>query len=378
MKLHQIIDFIDDNLLKAREQRVSLIKKLTENDKINKICLFGAGTIGQYLYYYFKNEGIKIDCFSDNNIKIHERVIVDNCKCVAPLELKEDYFVIITSSYVNEIYNQLVNNGIKNIIKHPHDIFWIFNKSLFNIDKEFLKEKIAQAYNILEDEKSKKIFSERIKALMCDIEDSNFTDYSFICDKNQYFPNDIKFNYRYFIDCGAFDGDTLRDYLKDDMRKEFLEKYVCYELNEYNTNKIREYNNQLDISFNNKIEIYNLAVSNKNEIIHCSIDEQQGSLIDEDGDNEVLAVSLDNHLQNQKVTFIKMDIEGAELSGLVGSKNIIKNQKPDLAICIYHKLEDLWEIPLYIKSLVPEYKIYIRHYTNTLLETVCYATIKKD
>ena len=53
------------------------------------------------------------------------------------------------------------------------------------------------------------------------------------------------------------------------------------------------------------------------------------------------------------------------------------NQKPVLGICLYHKFSDLWTIPLYIKKIVPEYKIYIRHHTDIYLETVCYATLWK-
>lgn len=68
-----------------------------------------------------------------------------------------------------------------------------------------------------------------------------------------------------------------------------------------------------------------------------------------------------------------MDIEGAELQGLKGAKNIIVKNRPKLAICIYHKPEDILEIPLYLQSIVPDYKFYIRYYSNHDIETVLYA-----
>ena len=77
---------------------------------------------------------------------------------------------------------------------------------------------------------------------------------------------------------------------------------------------------------------------------------------------------LDDVLKGERVTFIKMDIEGSELAALKGAANT-------LAICIYHSPQDMLKIPIYIKSLVPEYKIYIRHYTDMMLETVCYAVL---
>lgn len=78
---------------------------------------------------------------------------------------------------------------------------------------------------------------------------------------------------------------------------------------------------------------------------------------------------------NDRVTFIKMDVEGAELESLKGAKNTIRKYKPKLAICIYHKPEDMVKIPLYIKSLVPEYHLYIRHHSNGWCATILYAVI---
>lgn len=84
-------------------------------------------------------------------------------------------------------------------------------------------------------------------------------------------------------------------------------------------------------------------------------------------------VQIDDAVEDD-ITFIKMDIEGAELSALKGAKKTIQKCKPKLAICIYHNIKDLYEIPNYILSLNPEYKFVIRHYTSFLWETVLYAS----
>ena len=86
----------------------------------------------------------------------------------------------------------------------------------------------------------------------------------------------------------------------------------------------------------------------------------------------IRAVALDNCVSGP-VTFIKMDIEGAELEALKGCREIIQRYRPRLAISAYHKKEDLVELPSYIKELIPEYKLYIRHYSNASVETVLYA-----
>lgn len=73
------------------------------------------------------------------------------------------------------------------------------------------------------------------------------------------------------------------------------------------------------------------------------------------------------------MTFIKMDIEGAELEALHGCRDTIIKYRPKLAICVYHKPEDIIEIPSYIHEIVPEYKLYLRHHSKDLSETVLYA-----
>jgi len=72
---------------------------------------------------------------------------------------------------------------------------------------------------------------------------------------------------------------------------------------------------------------------------------------------------------------IKMDIEGAEINALKGAKHIIQYTMPDLAICVYHKISDLWRIPNMLKQWVPEYKFYMRNHKERTLETVLYATM---
>lgn len=84
-------------------------------------------------------------------------------------------------------------------------------------------------------------------------------------------------------------------------------------------------------------------------------------------------IVLDEFLRGEQVTFIKMDIEGAELDALKGASNLIREQKPKLAISVYHKDEDIIEIPKLLLGLRPDYKLYIRHYSLLLNETVLYA-----
>ena len=97
------------------------------------------------------------------------------------------------------------------------------------------------------------------------------------------------------------------------------------------------------------------------------------SRISKDGSNIVKVDSIDNVCREDRVTFIKMDIEGSEAEALRGAEKIIRRDKPRLAISIYHKPQDYFEIPFLVKEMVPEYKLYIRHHKPSKNDTVLYA-----
>lgn len=83
--------------------------------------------------------------------------------------------------------------------------------------------------------------------------------------------------------------------------------------------------------------------------------------------------TIDNILNGESVTFIKFDIEGAELSALKGGIKTLQKYRPKLAISLYHKNEDLVDIPLWIRDHVPGYKFYLRHYSNKRWDLVLYC-----
>lgn len=171
----------------------------------------------------------------------------------------------------------------------------------------------------------------------------------------------------YFVDAGAFDGETSKNFFR---HCEQGHSYV-FEPNPEQFDTVREALR----AWEDRVELFpyacydeNATLSFDNEYIHAS-----GSRISEAGKVKIPARRLDDVLAGRKVTLIKMDIEGSELAALRGAEQIIREQRPKLAICIYHKPEDMWEIPSLILQYNPSYKLYIRHYSITNSETVLYA-----
>jgi hypothetical protein len=95
------------------------------------------------------------------------------------------------------------------------------------------------------------------------------------------------------------------------------------------------------------------------------------------GNITINAIALDDFfngkLEHEMPTFIKLDIEGAEREALLGAKNIIAKYKPKLAICAYHKPEDVYELAETIASIRSDYNFVLRQHENGVLETILYA-----
>ena len=94
---------------------------------------------------------------------------------------------------------------------------------------------------------------------------------------------------------------------------------------------------------------------------------------------EVDMVSLDKHLAAENLPEadgMVMDIEGAEYEALIGAKSIISRSKPNLAICVYHAVNHIWDIPILLKKLNPEYKLFLKSGNIFGMNTVLYATNK--
>ena len=121
----------------------------------------------------------------------------------------------------------------------------------------------------------------------------------------------------------------------------------------------------------NEIAVDNISNKKTGMVKDASIISPGGLVID-----NFDSTSLDDYVKNNNVPcvdYIKMDIEGFEISALEGSSNILRDFKPRLAISTYHKPEDLWEIPKLIKKLNPNYKLYFGHHSPIKWESVYYA-----
>lgn len=229
-------------------------------------------------------------------------------------------------------------------------------------------------YDKLADDTSKLVFTKLIQYRL--IPDMQLIAQAYDGEHHQYFDKTIIScdEHEVFVDCGGYIGDTTLDY---------IEQY-----GEYKTIYIYEPapSNIIDCRKNlqnyKHIEIRCCGVGEKNSVLPMTGADASGSFVTgaANGEQEefIQVISLDEDIQ-EKVTYIKMDVEGFEIPAIIGAKNHIMNDRPKLAICVYHCISDIWEIPKLIDSIAPDYDYHIRHYMeNQNWETVIYAVPKKQ
>jgi len=88
---------------------------------------------------------------------------------------------------------------------------------------------------------------------------------------------------------------------------------------------------------------------------------------------DVQCVRLDDLFADQPMSFLKLDIEGAEPEAIAGARHIIARDRPIIAMCVYHRQNHLWQLPLLVDSIVEDYRYYLRPYNEEGWDLVCYA-----
>jgi FkbM family methyltransferase len=172
-----------------------------------------------------------------------------------------------------------------------------------------------------------------------------------------------------FIDCGAFDGDSVAAF-RD--RCPNYKALIALEPDPTNRSHfIERFGGQAAMTAA-RISVLPYAASDRRETVTFDVTGTAGSAIANTG-LQVEAATLDDLVADHAPTFLKMDIEGAEPKALAGASAIMRVHKPRLAVCLYHDRRHLWEIPLQIAESQPAYRLNLRRYADECWELICYA-----
>ncbi len=375
--MNDYIEKLENLLDQAKKTETGYAKKwLNTLRNYEKVCIFGAGSHGFNWYNILKKYGIKVDCFYDNDKHKWHQEIIDGVHCAPPPNFSEvtqgKTAIVVALREYEELYRQLQHDAGDDVYVGTVDILSFMSNYEYMGDEKKLDDVFQRMLRILElcqDDVSREICCQTFEKWFIDIKTpiAYHGESYFFTEEVQLSDNEC------FVDAGAFDGDTIRSFKK--AISNHYEKIYTFEMDKRNYQSLKAYCDE--VSANNadegsRIEAYNVGLSDHKGTFRYNSN-YESATFSEDG-NEICEVdTLDHILKDKKVTFLKMDIEGAELSALHGAKNLIQSQKPKLAICIYHSINDFLNIPVYIKELNPEYNLILRHHSNAEAETVCYA-----
>ncbi len=216
---------------------------------------------------------------------------------------------------------------------------------------------LLNAREMMADEKSKDIFDNIIRyKLTGKLSYPKATE-----DTEDYVNNELLKceKYQTYADLGAYNGDTVRSYLEYFPN---LKEIYALEPDLRNFKKLSTY---AETEKRAKVYPFNYASWSKNETVEFISSGNRNS--SKDGTNShksktipIEAKRLDSIIN--KADFIKYDVEGAEYEAIAGSEKIIKSYSPDLLVSLYHRNEDMYILPAFIKSLCPDYKLYLRRF----------------
>ncbi|MEX2009494.1 MAG: FkbM family methyltransferase, partial [Dongiaceae bacterium] len=174
-----------------------------------------------------------------------------------------------------------------------------------------------------------------------------------------------------YVDGGSFDGDTIRLFIARVHGR--FSRVLAFEPDPETFARLRG-----NFAWDPRIEPINAGLHRRRDVLRFHNDASRGAIFQAEGAIEMPVVALDEVLAGDRVSFIKMNIEGAEIEALAGAAGSIRRWRPKLAISAYHRPSDLWRVAETVHALCPDYDLYLRQHDGGVIETVLYALPPSD
>ncbi len=335
-----------------------LIEKENLWDRVKRaekpVVLYGMGNGADMIIDELNKRGVRVsgvfasDSFVRGQIFRGFKVM----KYAEVCEKFEDFIILMSFA----VHDEKTLSAVKKL-SGEHELLSptvpVAGKGLFT--GEFVEEHESEfdgAFEMLADEKSRSDF---LSVLNFKI--SGKTEYLFDCqsEKENLYKTVFPLSEDEIIaDLGAYDGDTIREFLSVTGGK--YRKIYALEPDEKNFRKLETNTQGME-----NVSLFNLGAWDRKETLFFENRRAGRSSRQSQKGKEMNFAPLDSLIDGE-VTFIKMDIEGAEAKALDGAKNLIEKYRPKLYVCAYHRNEDMFVLPKKIKALCPKYSIYYRHH----------------
>jgi FkbM family methyltransferase len=348
----------------------------------NRLVLFGAGGFGRRTLAGLRFLGIEPLAFADNNRQLWGRP-VNGVRVVSPQEAAQEFGE--NAAFVLTIWNGQAEDRMADRVRQLKDLgcarvipagflFWKYPDVFlpyYPLDlphKVLMKaDEVRRAFDLFHDDTSRREYVAQILfRLHLDYDRLGLPgpEEHYFPDLFRLLPNEV------LVDCGAFDGDTIRGFLG--LQGDRFSSILAFEPDPLNWPKLQETVAALPAEIRRKITCFRQAVSAVTGRIQF---DSKGTDLSATGTGSmsVECVELDEALRGHAPTMIKFDIEGAELAALSGGRRTIRKSLPLLAVSAYHQQGHIWEIPLAIARMASQYRLGLRPHGTEAWDLVCYA-----
>lgn len=348
------------------------------------LALYGAGQLGRHVLARLRSAGVEPAAFADDTPS-KQGTLIDGLPVVPPREFaarhggRAVFAVTIfnpASSFLRVSRALREQTGARAV--SFLELAWKYPESLlphyqFELPQRVLAKAapIRRAFQLFADEESRRQFVAHMRLrLRLDFEalpPPNLGDY-FPEGVVPELPADAA-----FVDCGAFDGDTLRRFVER-QRGRFGEVYA-FEPDAENFRRLSEYAATLGAEAVGRIHLFRAAVGARRGRLRFDSDAGMASALSDAGREkvEVLPVREVVPVDDTNTLFLKFDVEGAESDALEGAAELVGLARTLTAVCVYHRPDDLWSLPLRLRELAPRHRLYLRTQGEDGMDVVCYA-----
>lgn len=345
------------------------------------VVLFGAGGMVRHVLPYLRQHAIEPICICDNDAEkqgslhlglpvfgykvLKEKLAAQNGKCTI--------VVTVGPQNRNAVFAQLAGAGEENPVWYLHGYELYGEKLTYDYFRDHAAQ-FEEAYVALADDRSRTVFVNVLNAKLSG-EDRLFRQ---VAGGAQYFESNIVklTDQEVLLDVGAYKGSSIVEFARrTDGRYEAI---IAVEPDKETFSILKDAINGHRIR---KTELCNTAVWDKTGTLKFEGGCEGSSCISASAaapvaTSDVTIDTIDNLLHGRRVTYITMDIEGAERMAILGARQSIVKWVPRMAISVYHRREDLFDLLLLIRSIAPQYQFFMRHYTDNQTETILYAVNK--
>lgn len=363
--------------LSALRQAIRAHYGALDVDNLRSLAIVGAAVEGARLAVLCRDRGIQVVALADDHpAKVGTRIAGHAVEPTAGLErLDRATPIVIASHRVLGATERLRALGFTTVLPFaalqvmapdifpPHMFYDGMLEDLWNN-----RDRYARLHDQLADRRSRAVldavlaFRQSFDPLVLE---------PVLDDDDLYAPKGlIAFSDReVYVDGGSYDGDTIRTFAK--RVGDRFERIYAFEPDPVTYRALKS-----NFSAEPRVEAIHAGLHREKGVLRFKDDGSRGAIFTSDGEIEMPVTTLDDVIGEGRVSYIKMNIEGAEIDALHGGERLIRRERPKLALSVYHRPSDLWRIPEIVKQFDPGYELYLRQHDGGIIETVLYALPK--